>query len=243
LESEPVAILTIDDISAGYGDVSVLNGVSADVPEGDIVCFIGPNGAGKSTLFRCIYNMIEPSQGDIRFDGDSTIGLSQEELLDRGISYVLQRNAVFEKMTVEENLRMGAFAAPSGFDVQGRIEEMYDLFPLLAERSADRAGGLSGGQQQILEFGRGLMLEPELLLLDEPTAGLAPKIIDQVFEEVENINAMGVTILMIEQNIKTGLNYADYAYVLENGQNRFDGPADTVLENPEVRAAYLGESV
>jgi ABC-type branched-subunit amino acid transport system ATPase component len=235
-------ILSIDNVSAGYGDVPVLEGVDADVREGDIVCFIGPNGAGKSTLFRCIYNMIEPSEGDIRFNGDSTLGLTQRELLDSGISYVLQRNAVFEKMTVEENLKMGAFAASGEFDVPARIEEIYDLFPLLDERAGDRAGGLSGGQQQILEFGRGLMLEPELLLLDEPTAGLAPKIIDQVFEEVENINDMGVTILMIEQNIKTGLNYADYAYVLENGQNRFDGPADSILENSEVREAYLGET-
>lgn len=235
-------ILSIDNVSAGYGDVPVLEGVDADVREGDIVCFIGPNGAGKSTLFRCIYNMIEPSEGDIRFNGDSTLGLTQRELLDSGISYVLQRNAVFEKMTVEENLKMGAFAASGEFDVPARIEEIYDLFPLLDERAGDRAGGLSGGQQQILEFGRGLMLEPELLLLDEPTAGLAPKIIDQVFEEIENINEMGVTILMIEQNIKTGLNYADYAYVLENGQNRFDGPADSILENSEVREAYLGET-
>ncbi len=235
-------ILSVDNVSAGYGDVPVLEHVDADVREGDIVCFIGPNGAGKSTLFRCIYNMIEPSEGDIRFKGDSTLGLTQRELLDSGISYVLQRNAVFEKMTVEENLKMGAFAAPGEFDVAARIEEIYDMFPLLDERAADRAGGLSGGQQQILEFGRGLMLEPELLLLDEPTAGLAPKIIDQVFEEIENINGMGVTILMIEQNIKTGLKYADYAYVLENGKNRFDGPADSILENPEVREAYLGKT-
>jgi len=233
-------ILTVDDVHAGYGDVPVLKSVSADVREGDIVCFIGPNGAGKSTLFRCIYNMISPSEGDITFKNDSILGLSQKELLDRGISYVLQRNAVFEKMTVEENLRMGAFVASDEFDVRARIEEIYELFPLLAERSADRAGGLSGGQQQILELGRGLMLKPKLLLLDEPTAGLAPKLIDQVFEEIEKINRMGVTILMIEQNIKTGLKYADYAYVLENGQNRFDGPADNILEHPEVRAAYLG---
>jgi ABC-type branched-subunit amino acid transport system ATPase component len=237
-----MTMLTIDDVHAGYGDTTVLQGASAEVQQGDIVCFIGPNGAGKSTLFRCVFNLLTPTSGDIRHKGESTLGLSQRELLDRGISYVLQRNAVFEKMTVRENLKMGAYTGGDDFDLDARIDEVCDLFPLLAERSAAKAGTLSGGQRQILEFGRGLMLDPELLLLDEPTAGLAPKIIDQVFEHVQRINDMGVTILMIEQNIKTGLQYADYAYVLENGRTRFDGPAESILDRPEIREAYLGES-
>jgi ABC-type branched-subunit amino acid transport system ATPase component len=238
-----MAILEATDVHAGYGDFLVLKGVDLTVEEGQIVCVIGPNGAGKSTLFKSIYGLLTPSQGDIKFKDESIVGLSQRALLNRGMAYVLQRNAVFPDMTVRENLEMGAFTADEDYDVEAKIDEMGDLFPIVRERLDQNAGQLSGGQQQMVEFARGLMLDPELLLLDEPTAGLAPKIIDQVFEKVEDINDLGVTILMIEQNIKTGIKYSDHAYLLENGQTKFDGPADTILDQPEIRDAYLKEDV
>lgn len=238
-----MTLLDIQDLHASYGTSPVLKGIDLDVEQGEIVCIIGPNGAGKSTLFRCIYDLLAPSQGDIRYRDTSILGKSQRELLELGIAYILQRNAVFEDMTIRENLEMGAFVADRDFDVDARVEEMYDIFPLLGERASSDAGTLSGGQRQMLEFARGLMLDPDLLLLDEPTAGLAPAIIDDVFEKVVEINERGVTILMIEQNIKTGLKYADRAYVLEDGQTRFSGPADSILDNPEIRNAYLGETV
>lgn len=238
-----MTLLTIEDVHAGYGSALVLKGVDMEISEGEIVCVIGPNGAGKSTLFKCLYGLLEPSGGEINYRGESILGHTQEELLSQGIAYVLQRSAVFPDMTVRENLEMGAYAAGKDVDVDAKIDELSALFPLLEERANEKAGGLSGGQRQMVEFARGLMLDPELLLLDEPTAGMAPKIIDQVFEKVNEINDLGVTILMIEQNIKTGLKYADTAYVLENGQTRFSGPADTVLDQPEIRKAYLGETV
>jgi ABC-type branched-subunit amino acid transport system ATPase component len=238
-----MTLLDIQDLHASYGPSLVLKGIDLEVEQGEIVCIIGPNGAGKSTLFRCIYDLLAPSQGDIRYRDTTIVGKSQRELLELGIAYILQRNAVFEDMTIRENLEMGAFVADKDFDVDSRIEEMYDIFPLLEERASSDAGTLSGGQRQMLEFARGLMLDPNLLLLDEPTAGLAPAIIDDVFEKVVEINERDVTILMIEQNIKTGLKYADRAYVLEDGQTRFSGPADTILDEPEIRDAYLGETV
>lgn len=234
-----MAILEIENLEAGYGNFLVLTDVTMSVDEGQMVCVIGPNGAGKSTVFRCVYGLIRPSGGSIRFRGEDITGLTQHELLDRRMAYVLQRDSVFKDMTVRENLEMGAFTAPRDFDVESRIESMYDTFPILQERRGEKASTLSGGQRQMLEFARGLMLEPEMLLLDEPTAGLAPKVIDRVFEKIEEINARGVTILMIEQNIKTAVRYSDYAYVLENGETKFDGPADTILDRPEIREAYL----
>ena len=234
-----MAILEIENLEAGYGNFLVLTDVSMSVDEGQIVCMIGPNGAGKSTVFRCIYGLIRPSGGEIRFRNEDITDLSQRELLNRKMAYVLQRDSVFRDMTIRENLEMGAFTAPRDFDVDSRIDEMYEMFPILEERRNQKAKTLSGGQRQMLEFARGLMLEPEMLLLDEPTAGLAPKIIDQVFEKIQEINDRGVTILMIEQNIKTAVRYSDYAYVLENGQTRFHGPADTILDRPEIREAYL----
>lgn len=238
-----MTILEANDIHAGYGDFQVLKGIDIAIEEGQVVCIIGPNGAGKSTLFKAIFGLLTPSQGDIRLKGESTVGLPQRELLKRGMAYILQRHAVFPDMTVRENLEMGAFTAPKGFDVDAKIDEMYDIFPMIEEKKHQNAGDLSGGQQQMVEFARGLMLDPEVLLLDEPTAGLAPTIIDDVFEKVQEINDLGVTILMIEQNIKTGIQYSDHAYLLEDGQTKFNGPADTILDRPEIREAYLKEDV
>lgn len=238
-----MALLEAENVHAGYGDFLVLKGVDISVEEGQIVCLIGPNGAGKSTLFKTIYGLLSPSKGDVRFDGESIVGHTQRELLERGIAYVLQRHSVFPDMTVRENLEMGAFIADDDYDTEAKIDEMSEIFPLIEERMNQKAGQLSGGQQQMVELARGLMLDPKLLLLDEPTAGLAPKIIDDVFEKIEAINDLGVTVLMIEQNIKTGIRYSDYAFLLENGQSKSEGPAETILDQPEIREAYLKEDV
>jgi len=234
-----MGLLEVDDLHAGYGNFLVLKGVDLEVREGEVLCVIGPNGAGKSTLFRCLFNLLTPERGEIRLRGENTIGLSQRELLNRGMAYVLQRSAVFPDMTIRENLRMGAFSAPDGYDFDAKVEEMFDVFPALKDRQGDRAGAMSGGQQQMLELARGLMLDPDALLLDEPSAGLAPAIVDDVFGKIQEINDRGVTILMIEQNVKTGLAHSDRGYVLENGQTKHHGPADGLLERPEVREAYL----
>jgi len=233
-------ILEIEDVHAGYGNVLVLKGVDVAVDEGEIVCLIGPNGAGKSTLFRSIYNLITPSEGSIRFKGTETIGKTQRELLDMGLGYVLQRDAVFPDMSVRENLELGGYTASRTEDIDARLDEIYELFPKLIERESQKAGTLSGGERQMVEFARGLMQDPDMLLLDEPSAGLSPKNLDTVFEKVLEINKLGVSILMIEQNVKTALKHADRGYVLENGRTRFDGPANTLLDQPEIRDAYLG---
>lgn len=238
-----MSILEIENLHAGYDEHLVLKGVDAKATEGDITLVIGPNGAGKSTLFKSIFGLLTVSDGSITFRGDDITSCTQQDLLNRGMSYVLQRNSLFEDMSVRENLEIGAYTAPKDYNVDAKISELSDLFPLLDERSEQKAGTLSGGQRQMVKFARGLMLDPDFMLIDEPTAGLAPKIIDQVFARVEDINNRGVTILMIEQNIKTGLEYADYAYVLDNGSTRFHGPADTILNNQDVRDAYLSENV
>jgi ABC-type branched-subunit amino acid transport system ATPase component len=237
-----MSILTTQDVHAGYGDIRVLEGVDIEVNEGEIVCLIGPNGAGKSTVFRCIYGLIRPWQGDIRFQDRSITAATQRELIDAGISYFMQRDSVFPDMTVRENLEMGAYTASDEVDIDARIGEMSEMFPILEARAGTKAKALSGGERQMLEFARGMMLDPELLLIDEPTAGLAPKIIGEVFDVIERINGEGVTILMIEQNVKTALQYADRAYVLENGRTKFQGEAATILDEPEIREAYLGGS-
>lgn len=233
------ALLSAQDVHAGYGDFLVLEGASISVEEGQIVCVIGPNGAGKSTLFKSIYGLLSPTQGSIEFDGVDIVDASQRELLNMGMAYVLQRNSSFPDMTVRENLELGAFVAEDNYPIDTKIDEIFDIFPDLKAKQDTKAGNLSGGQQQMVELGRGLMLEPSLLLLDEPTAGLAPKIIDTIFEKIEEINERGVTILMIEQNVKTGVKYADHVFVLENGKTSFDADADNILDRPEIREAYL----
>lgn len=234
-------ILTIDDLHAGYGKGLVLTGVNMEINEGGITCLIGPNGAGKSTVFRCIYNLIRPTSGTIMFRDVDIVGKHQSELLDLGISYVLQRDAVFPDMTVRENLELGAFTAKKGYDIDTHLSEIHKMFPLLKARQKQKAGTLSGGERQMLEIARGLMLDPELLMLDEPTAGLAPSVIDTVFEKITEINERGVTIMLVEQNINTALEYSDHGYVLVNGKTVYDGEASTLLEQPEIRDAYLGK--
>ncbi|WP_262177039.1 ABC transporter ATP-binding protein [Haloarcula laminariae] len=234
-----MTLLSVEDVHAGYEDFLVLKGASLTVDEGEIVCVIGPNGAGKSTLFKTIYGLVSPNQGAISYDGEEITDQGQKDLLRSGISYVLQRNAAFPEMSVRDNLELGAHVADRNHDTEAAIDEVFDIFPALREYADTPAGNLSGGQQQMIELGRGLMLDPDLLMLDEPTAGLAPKAVDMIFEKVEEINDRGVTVLMIEQNVKTGVNHSDHVFVLENGQTRFDDNAANILDRPEIREAYL----
>ncbi|ERG97182.1 ABC transporter ATP-binding protein [Haloquadratum walsbyi] len=234
-----MTLLSVEDVHAGYDGFLVLRGASLTVDDEEIVCVIGPNGAGKSTLFKTVYGLLSPNRGTITYDGEDITSRSQKQLLKSGISYVLQRNAAFPDMTVRDNLELGAYVAGSTHDTDAAIEDVFDIFPALQEYADTPAGNLSGGQQQMVELGRGMMLDPDLLMLDEPTAGLAPKAIDMIFEKIEDINARGVTILMIEQNVKTGVKHSDHVFVLENGSTRFDGDAEKILERPEIREAYL----
>lgn len=238
-----MAILEVADLVTGYGDKEIIHGVDLTVGADEMVTLLGPNGAGKSTVMKAVFGLIPCWEGRVVLNGVDVTDHRPDEVTRVGASYVPQRNNVFPNLTVRENLEMGAFTAPDDFDVDAKIDEMGKIFPMINEKIDQDAGDLSGGQQQMVEFARGLMLDPDLLLLDEPTAGLAPKIIDDVFEKVQEINDLGVTILMIEQNIKTGVQYSDHAYLLEDGKTKFNGPADTILDRPEIREAYLKEDV
>ncbi|MBS3966956.1 MAG: ABC transporter ATP-binding protein [Truepera sp.] len=231
-------MLTVDSVTTGYGEMEVLRNVSLTVGEGEIVSIIGPNGAGKSTAMKVVFGLLKPWQGTIRFQGEEIGGLLPDQIVRKGMCYVPQVDNVFPSLTVEENLEMGAFVLST--PLKERKERVFALFPRLAERRRQRAGKMSGGERQMVAMGRALMLDPKLLLLDEPSAGLAPFLVDMIFERVTDINRMGVAILMVEQNARKSLAMAHRAYVLANGQNRIDGPGDTLLKDPEVGRLYLG---
>ena len=234
-------LLEVTDLRASYGRFDVLNGVSLRVAEGEIVCIIGPNGAGKSTLLKAIAGFLRPRTGSVRFRGDEIAGLSPVTILKRGICYVFQRSSIFPKMTVWENLVMGAFTREDGMArIRRDIEAVCGLFPALGEKRHVKAEALSGGMRRMLEVGRALLLEPALLLLDEPTMGLAPKVMDDLFEKVQQINARGTAIVIVEQNARKALQLARRAYVLEAGTTRLEGRGVELLNDPEVRKAYLG---
>lgn len=228
----------VENLYAGYGDLQILHGVSLHVEANEIVTVIGPNGAGKSTLMKAIFGLVPPSAGSVRLGGDDLTGLRPDLLVRRGISFVPQNENVFPRLTVHENLELGAFILKGS--IQDRLARVYDLFPGLWEKRADRAGVLSGGQQQMVAIGRALMLEPKLLLLDEPTAGLSPLYAKMILERLQEINASGVGILMIEQNAKAALAMSHRGYVLTMGRNRIDGRAEELLTDREVGALFLG---
>ena len=235
-------ILEIIDIVAGYlPDVDVLQGINIHVEQGELVCMIGPNGAGKSTVLRTISGLLNPSQGNIKFDGKEITGLRPDLVLHEGIAHVPQGHSSFPEMTVQENLLMGAYILRDRAERNRRMGKVYEMFPILKERKNEKAGNFSGGQQKILEMGRALMLEPKMILLDEPSLGLAPITSKQVFDTIKSLkNEMGMTVLMVEQNAKSGLAIADRAYVLELGIERLEGPAATLLSDPRVAELYLG---
>lgn len=232
-------LLEATEITAGYGGVDILRGVSVRVQPGEIVSIIGPNGAGKSTLMKSLFGLLPVRTGQVLLDGDDITAVPPERLVRRGMCYVPQTDNVFPSLTIRENLEIGGFARDGGRGE--RLEQVFALLPTLAERPNERAGRLSGGQRQLLALGRALMLDPRLLLLDEPSASLSPKMVEMVFDKVLEINATGTAILMVEQNARQALALSHRAYVLAAGENRLDGDAAELLRSDEVRRLYLGE--
>src|SRR5690606_20786213 len=223
---------------SGYGEMQVLKGVSIHVDDGEIVSIVGPNGAGKSTVMKLVFGLLKPWEGRVTFAGQDISGMAPERVVRLGLCYVPQVENVFPTLTVEENLEMGAYILDG--PLKSRKERVYDLFPRLAERRRQRAGKMSGGERQMVAMGRALMLDPRLLMLDEPSAGLAPLLVDMIFEKVSEINQTGVAVLMVEQNAKRSLELADRGYVLAGGTNQVEGPGSTLLRDPEVARLYLG---
>jgi len=232
-------ILEVENIYSGYSDVDILKGVSFSVKEGEITCIIGPNGAGKSTLLKTIFGVLKIRRGRISYRGEDITRLSYVKRLKRGIVYLPQGRNVFPVMTVQENLEIGAYIRNDD-RVKRDIEELYKKYPILRERKDQLAGSLSGGEQQILEMARGLLLHPKLMLLDEPTAGLSPKHFNEVFREIQRLNSEGVTIILVEQNAKRALEISDHAIVLEMGRKRFEGTGEEIMNNEQVKRLYLG---
>jgi len=234
------ALLELKAVTAGYGEVVVLREISLSVPEGSVTALIGSNGAGKTTTMRCVAGLLRPQQGTLAWRGDAINSLSASERVELGISLVPEGRMIFPDFTVEENLSIGAFNPRAKPNRTRRLDDMYALFPRLKERRRQHAGTMSGGEQQMLALARGLMAEPKLLLLDEPSLGLAPSIVSQVFGTIETVRGMGVTIIIVEQNVHRTLELADYAYVLENGRIVIQGEAHSCIEDPRIKQAYLG---
>ena len=234
-------LLEIKDIYAGYLKLDILKGINLHVNNGEIVCVIGPNGAGKSTVFKAVYGFIDIRKGKSLFDGTDVTKFSPQQMLRTGVSIVPQLRSVFPQMTVEENLEMGMYLEKSKSIVRKRINDIFDLFPRLAERRKQFAGTMSGGEQRMLEIGRALMYNPKLLLMDEPSAGLAPLITKLIFEKVQLLNRdLGLSVLMIEQNARRGLEISNRGYVLQLGRNTYEGTSKKLLNDPDVRRSFLG---
>jgi branched-chain amino acid transport system ATP-binding protein len=231
--------LEVQDVTSGYGEGDILHGVSLWMEKEEMVSIIGPNGAGKSTLLKTIVGLLRLRQGSIRFKGITISGKRPAEISRLGICYVPQEENVFPTLTVVENLEMGAYIVREG--VRERVEQIYGIFPILKERRLVKAGTLSGGERQMLAMGMALMVSPELLILDEPSAGLSPNLVEEIFGKIQEINRTGVGILMVEQNAWKSLQIAHRAYILVMGRNRLDGTAKEFLENPEIRESFLGK--
>lgn len=232
-------LLEVQDVYAGYiKDLDILQGVNFKVYPGELVAVIGPNGAGKSTLAKTIFGLLSPHQGIIIFKGSSIGRMKSDQIVQRGMSYVPQIANVFPSLSVEENLEMGAFVR--NVPLHPLKQEIFDRFPRLAERRKQRAGTLSGGERQMLAMGKALMLKPDLLLLDEPSAALSPILVNSVFEQIKQINQLGTAIVLVEQNARKALEMADRGYVLEAGRDRFEGRGSDLLADPKVGELYLG---
>ncbi len=230
--------LKAEDITVGYTEIDILHNVTVTVGSGEIVSVIGPNGAGKSTLLKTVFGILKPRHGNVTLKDEDITGLRPDRIVRKGISYVPQVENVFPSMTIQENLEMGAFIRTD--DYSQRLEEVFDLFPVLRERKKQKVGQLSGGQRQMVAMGRALMLDPQILLLDEPSAGLAPVLVSGIFEKIKEINATGVAMIIVEQNAKEALKMADHGYVLAMGKNVLDDTGEALLANEEVGRLYLG---
>ncbi|MFM8767352.1 MAG: ABC transporter ATP-binding protein [Rubrivivax sp.] len=233
-----MSLLSVEKVRGGYGEADILNGASLSVGEREIVVIIGPNGAGKSTLMKAVFGLVRLREGRVVLDGKEITNAKPESLVSRGLSYVPQEKNVFPSLTVEENLEMGAFARRD--DWRAAMDQVYTLFPPLAEKRRAPAGSLSGGQRQMVAMGRGLMVEPRLMLLDEPTAGLSPKYIDLIFQCVQAIHAQGVSVLMVEQNAKQALAISTRGVVLVAGEDRHTDSGPAMRDNPEIARMFLG---
>jgi branched-chain amino acid transport system ATP-binding protein len=228
-------------VDTHYGDLHVLKAVDYRIEAGEIVCLLGGNASGKSTTMKAIMGVVRPTRGDILFEGNSLLGVSSAERVRRGIAPVLEARRLFPRMTVYENLEMGAYTRPRGPDFDADLERVFTLFPRVKERLAQLAGTLSGGEQQMVAIGRALMARPRLLCMDEPSMGLSPAYVEQVFDIIRTINRQGVTVFMVEQNANMALSIADRAYVLQTGQVVLSGPATELRQTELIRHAYLGE--
>lgn len=235
-------MLTITHLTAGYGGPTIIHDIGLHVNEGEIVTLIGPNGAGKSTVLRSIFGMTKIESGEIHYFGENLIHLPTNEIIRRGICYVPQSRSIFASLTVEENLQMGGYILASKNELSQSLEYVYGRFPILHQKRRQKAKLLSGGQQQMLNLGRALMVRPKMLLLDEPSIGLSPKIVTEVFEKCLDIKREGTAIFMVEQNANLALEYSDRGYVLELGRNRLAGTGKELLNNPKVGELYLGKS-
>jgi ABC-type branched-subunit amino acid transport system ATPase component len=233
-------LLAAEGITAGYGRLDILHGVSLNVRSGEIVSVIGPNGAGKSTAFKTIVGFLPPRHGRVTFNGESIAGLRPDLVLRRGLAYVPQGRIVFPQMTVLENLEMGAYIERDARRIAAALERVFTLFPILAERRRQKAGTMSGGEQQMVAIARALMTSPRLIMLDEPSLGLSPKFVTLIFDKLVEMKQGGFTLMIVEQNAARALAIADRGYVLELGRNRFEGPGRSLLDDPEVKRLYLG---
>ena len=234
-----MSLLKVDNIHVFYGAIHAIKGISFEVEEGEIVTLIGANGAGKSTTLNTIAGLLKPREGSITFDGKNITGMNASKMVYNGMALCPEGRRIFQQMTVRENLEMGGFSRPNA-EIDGSIEDVFNRFPRLREREKQIAGTLSGGEQQMLAMGRALMSKPKLLMLDEPSMGLAPILVEQIFDIIKELHAAGTTILLVEQNAQMALSIADRAYVLGTGMITMSGAAADVLADDRVRAAYLG---
>jgi branched-chain amino acid transport system ATP-binding protein len=237
------AYVSFKNVVAGYGGGDVLKGVEFDVPQGGVTCIVGPNGSGKSTLLKTVSGLVRPRLGEIWFKGVNLVGKSPKEILQLGVVQVPQNHSLFREMSVDENVRLGAFLVKDKQLVNTRMAAIQEMFPIVAERANDKAGSLSGGQQRLVEFARCLMLEPDLVVLDEPSMGLDPKTLRSMFATIKMMNSVGRTVLLVEQNARQALKLSHFGVVLENGKVRLSGTGTDVLNNPEIGALYLGGSI
>jgi len=240
-EAEPA--LVIDGVVAGYGGGDVLRGVSFVVPEGQITCVVGPNGAGKSTVMRVVSGLLRPRLGTVTLRGEKLNGKSPRQILKMGVVQVPQNHSLFKDMTVRENIDLGGYILSDRALIAKRTDAVFDLFPQVKDWAEMKAGSLSGGQQRLVEFARALMLEPVLILLDEPSMGLSPLVLKSVFDAARQMNSAGATILLVEQNARAGLKFSHHGVVMENGTVRLSGTGREVLEHPEIGELYLGGAV